>query len=276
MAHLDVVVPSSIDHWPYCYPDNPTSAVTKFAGPDSQELYERNLKYLPKDWLYRTKEVTYSFNSNKLRMKKDIQDIDQSYILFSGTSYTMGVGIDEDHRFSEKISKQLNLDFINFAGPTYSVKIQTISFFNLLKTNFNLPKVLVIEYAPEIGYTFYDRGNFVCTNKPFLKHLQGHDVYANTYKTLLDTDFFFQEANIYRNMLIGTCKRLGIKMIELSFNINDRFVTDNGILSIDDEYKGIDISTELARDVRIHNGNYSAHPGTGIHQKITDSLLKII
>ncbi len=276
MAHLNVIVPSEIDYWPYSYPDNPVSTTTEFAGPDSRELYERNLKYLPQDWIYRKTDIEYSFNSSRLRMNKDIENVDQSYILFSGTSYTMGVGIKEEDRFSEKISKQLNLDFINFAGPTYSVKIQTISFFNLLKTNLPLPKVLVVENAPEIGYTFYNNGNFVCANKPFLKHLQGHDTQADVYKTLLDTDFFFQEANIYRNMLIGTCKRLGIKMLEVSFNINDRFVTENGILSIDDEYKGVDISTELARDVRIHNGNYSAHPGTGIHQLITDRLLKLI
>lgn len=276
MAHLELVIPSPIDIWPYSYPDNPKSSNTLFAGPDSAELLERNLKYLPQDWIYRTKPVNYSFNSSKLRMKKNIEDVGDSYILFSGTSYTMGVGIDEESRFSDKVSEQAGLDFINFAGPTYSIKVQAISFFNLLKTNYKLPKVLVMEYAPEIGYTFYNNGNFVCTNTPFLKHLDGHNKITNAYKSLLDTDFFIQEATLYRNMLIGTCKRLGIKFVELSFNTTDQFVIDNNIMAIDSEYKGHNISTELARDVRLHNGNYSAHPGTSIHQDISSQILKLL
>jgi hypothetical protein len=276
VAHLNVVIPALIDVWPYSYPDNPVSTTTQFAGPDSKELLERNLKYMPQDWIYRTKPVNYSFNSSKLRMKKNIEDVADSYILFSGTSYTMGVGIDEESRFSDKVSEQAGLDFINFAGPTYSIKVQAISFFNLLKTNYKLPKVLVMEYAPEIGYTFYNNGNFVCTNTPFLKHLDGHDKITNAYKSLLDTDFFIQEAILYRNMLIGTCKRLGIKFVELSFNTTDQFVIDNNIMAIDSEYKGHNISLELARDVRLHNGNYSAHPGISVHQDISSQILKLL
>jgi hypothetical protein len=273
---LNVVVSAPIDVWPYSYPDNPKSSILQFVGPDNEELYQRNLKNLSQDWIYRTKPVNYSFNSNKLRMKKDIKDVGDSYILFSGTSYTMGVGIDEESRFSEKVSEQAGLDFINFSGPTYSIKVQAISFFNLLKTNYKLPKVLVMEYAPEIGYTFYNNGNFVCTNTPFLKHLEGHDKITNVYKSLLDTDFFIQEATLYRNMLIGTCKRLGIKFVELSFNTTDQFVIDNNIMAIDSEYKGHNISMELARDVRLHDGNYSAHPGTSIHQGISSQILKLL
>ena len=276
MAHLELVIPAPIDTWPYSYPDNPKSTNTLFAGPDSAELLERNLKYLPVDWIYRTQPVNYFFNSSGLRMKKNITSVEQSYILFSGTSYTMGVGVDEDSRFSELVSKNSNLDFINFAGPTYSIKLQVLSFFNLLKSNYNLPKILVIEYAPEIGYTFYNDNNFICVNKPFLKQLKGHEEHVSVYNSLLKTDFFTQEATLYRNMLIGTCKRLDIKFIELSFNTTDKFVVDNNIMAIDSEYKGHNISLELARDVRLHDGNYSAHPGIGIHNDVSNKILKLI
>jgi hypothetical protein len=74
-------------------------------------------------------------------------------------------------------------------------------------------------------------------------------------------------------MLIGTCKRLGIKLIELSFQINDRLLQDDTIIAIDSEYKNGDINYYLARDIRIHNGQYSGHPGKGIHQEITDKVL---
>jgi hypothetical protein len=206
------------------------------------------------------------------------KDIPEQYFhIFNARSKDM-----QDYNFVlpklPKIGKyaQAGLDFINFAGPTYSIKVQAISFFNLLKTNYKLPKVLVMEYAPEIGYTFYNNGNFVCTNTPFLKHLDGHDKITTAYKSLLDTDFFIQEATVYRNMLIGTCKRLGIKFVELSFNTTDQFVIDNNIMAIDSEYKGHNISTELARDVRLHDGNYSAHPGISIHQDISSQILKLL
>jgi hypothetical protein len=127
----------------------------QFYGTDSQQLFERNLKYRT-NWIYSDKEVTYHFNSDGLRMKKNLTEIDDNYILFSGTSYSMGIGLHEDDRFSNIVSNKLNLDFINCAGPTYSCKIQTINFFNLINSGYKLPKILVIEYAPEIGYTFYN------------------------------------------------------------------------------------------------------------------------
>jgi hypothetical protein len=272
-SSLNVVVSAPVDIWPYSYPDNPKSSVLQFTGPDNQELYQRNLKNLPDTWIYREHSVEYNFNKDGLRMNKDLSAVESDYILFSGTSYGMGIGLSEHDRYSEKISEYLNMDFINHCGPTYSSKMQIIAFFNLLKTNNPLPKILIIEYAPSNGHTFYLDGNFICLYTNFLKHIKGYHDQVAAYKLLSNSNYFLNETHIHRNMLVGTCKRLGIKLIELSFQPNDKFVQENNIIPIDAEFKNGDINYYLARDVRVHNGNYSAHPGIGIHQEITNKIL---
>jgi hypothetical protein len=273
MSKLTVAVPSTIDAWPYVYVDSPQSQTLSYAGPDSEDLFLRNCKNLDTNWIYRNTPVDYHFNRHGLRMKKDIEQVDDAYILFSGTSYGMGIGIPENHRYSERISSHLNLDFINFCGPTFTTKMQVISFFNLLKTNYHLPKILVIEYPDHKGYTFYSNSNFICLYDSYLKHLTDYKNIEEIYKQCSSTDILFQESNIYRNMLLATCDRLGIKVIELSFHPNDQFTQENNILGIDAEYKEGDINTLLARDVRTHNGKYTGHPGTGIHNIITQKVL---
>ena len=94
MAKLETIVNFNIDGWPYTHSSMVPSSTPMFYGTDSEQLYHRNLKHAPQDWIYRDKKVEYTFNNYGLRMSDNITSEGKS-IYFSGTSYTMGIGISE-------------------------------------------------------------------------------------------------------------------------------------------------------------------------------------
>ena len=135
MPKLETVINFDSTSWPYTHSTMPRNIIKDFYGPDTNELFFRNLRYLPDDWIYRSDKVLYNFNDAGLRMNKNISDVNEEFIYFSGTSFTMGIGIAEEKRFGEIVSKETKLDLINYAGPTYSIKLQVLSFFNAVNTN---------------------------------------------------------------------------------------------------------------------------------------------
>jgi hypothetical protein len=271
MAILETTIERDIDVWPYIHSSMPKSSRLEFYGADSQELYNRNLKYLPTDWRYTNQKIEYNFNNLNLRMRKDIDEVEDRYILFSGTSFGMGVGIDENDRFSEQVSIKLGKDFINCCGPSFTIKAQAISFFNFLKSGLNLPKIFVIEYPPSYAYTYYSDNSFLFYYSKNIPN--GNSNHLAAYKHLLETDFFLQESNLYRTMIKSTCFRLGIKFVELSFHKTDNFIISNNISIVDTEDNNTDINYCYARDLRQHQGQYAGHPGVGIHTAASNLIL---
>ena len=123
MTRLNTVQPFSFDLWPYTH-ESMEFGLHDFYGPDKKELYQRNVKYMPEDWKYHSVPVSYNFNSHNLRMTKELEELSDNLIYVSGTSYAMGVGIPEEERFSDLIANKIGYDYINYAGPTLSNKIQ--------------------------------------------------------------------------------------------------------------------------------------------------------
>lgn len=269
MSKLNTIIDFNLTSWPYIHDTMIPNQKLNFYGPDKFELYERNKKYQPNDWLYFKEEIVYNFNSIGLRMKKNIDNVNQKFMYFSGTSFTMGIGVNEKDRFSELVSNTLSLDMINYAGPTYSIKLQILSFFNFIKKH-KKPKILVIEYPPSAGYTFFEK-NYAITY--YSKHTPDTH-YNEPYTDLLQTEFLKSEALIYRNMLQVLCKECNIKLVEVSFN-KEYAYTSNDIIIVDQEIiKNEEINLRFGRDVFKQNGYYSGHPGIGIHKHIAEEILK--
>lgn len=266
---LETVIKGELRKWPYTHPSMPSNTQLDYYGADSIELYNRNVRYTD-NWIYKDTPIKYHFNKQSLRMNKDLEHVDDDYIYFSGTSFCMGVGINEHDRFSELVSDNLKLDLINCAGPTYTIKAQFISFTNFLNSGYKLPKIFVIEYPPSFAYTFYNEDNYLFY---YTKNIpDGHNNHLTAYNNLLETDYYIQEANIYRESIIATCKRLGIKLAEVSFHKNDIFTKDFPV--IDTDTNKDDINYCYARDLRVSNGIYSGHPGIGIHKLASNTILK--
>lgn len=265
---LETIIPGKLNAWPYTHPSMPSNTVIDYYGVDSEHLYQRNLKY-NLNWIYKDKKIKYHFNKQCLRMSKDLNEVDDDYIYFSGTSFCMGIGVDESDRFSEIISKNQGLDLINCSGPSYSIKAQFISFTNFINSGFKLPKIFVIEYPPSFAYTFYDADKYLFY---YTKNIpEDREKYLTAYKNLLDTDYFINESKIYRENILGICKRLGIKFAEISFHKSDKFAEELPV--VDTETNNNDINFCYGRDLRISDGNYSGHPGIGIHKLASEIIL---
>jgi hypothetical protein len=274
MKELEVVVDFSVDQWPYLHPMMSKNATLPFLGSDSLELFEHNCKILPNSWLYKDTPVEYRFNSDGLRMDKDVADVvNNDYFLFSGTSFGMGIGINLEDTIPYKISKKLNMDFINFTGTTFSNKLQTLSFFNFLKTDLPLPKILVMDWSPIRAYSYMSNNKmlYYCG-----KHLaKEYSEQYRAFKLLKDTDTFLVESTINRNMIMATCKRLGIKYLEISL-WKDEFTFENNLPLIDVDANKEDLNYTYGRDLRIDdNGVYHlGHPGVGIHNAAAEKILE--
>lgn len=86
-----------------------------FWATDSRTLFEYNLKHQPEDWIYRTKPVHYSINSQGYRCPEfDQVDWNNSILMF-GCSNIFGTGVDDNEIISSLVSKQLNMPVINLA-----------------------------------------------------------------------------------------------------------------------------------------------------------------
>lgn len=271
MSKLNTIIHFNLTTWPYRH-STMIPGCYDFYGSDSRELYTRNLKNRNQEWLYREREITYNFNMQGLRMKKNINEVESDYIYFSGTSFGMGIGINEKDRFSELVSSALSLDMINYAGPTYSMKLQILSFFNFIK-KFNKPKILVIEYPPSAGYTFFENTTAMMY---YMNKYAPAICYNDIYNSLLTTDFFKNEATIYRNMLQVFCKECNIKLVEVSFNKDDAYIHNDMIIVNQDIINNKEINLRFGRDVFKQDGYYSGHPGIGIHKHVAEEILKKI
>lgn len=264
MAKLDTIIAFDTDTWPYIHSSMIPNNVSMFYGPDSEKLYQRNKKYQNSDWIYKNKDIKYNFNSLGLRMSNEV-DLTNSVIYFSGTSYTLGIGLAEEDRYTNIISKELDISMLNYSGPTYSIKLQVVSFFNFVNL-YGLPTSACFEFPPAHGYTFFTDTQAIT----FSGSHRPEDKYTKAFEILeTNTTFLENEAKLYINMLKVFCKTNKVPLTMFSY-----FHTTLPIIHIDINLLEItDINERFARDICKQNGTTAGHPGTGVH-KHTANLLK--
>jgi hypothetical protein len=171
-----------------------------FVGGDDKEMYEKNLSSQTQNWYYRNSEITYKKNENGHRCKSlDKLDLD-NYILFSGCSYTEGVGVELEKTFPYLVSRELNLDYYNLSvggcGPD-------VCFYNLFKFFLKvqkLPKFLVLQMPQhtrfvlkskdKLNHPFQYFGIWIEEAKKFI--LEGEELEYFSNKTSLFMDMIFQ------------------------------------------------------------------------------------
>ena len=248
--------------WPYQHDSMIPNTSSNYYGPDNERLHERNKKYQDSSWIYNNKEINYNFNSLGLRMSNEV-DLTKDLIYFSGTSYTLGIGVDEKDRYTDILSKELGTPMLSYAGPTYSTKLQVISFFNYVNL-YGAPKSACFEFPPAHGYTFFT-DHFALT---FTGSHRPKCNYVEPYELLERTEFLQNEAEIYVNMLEVFCKTNNIPLTMFSY-----FPTTLPIIRINIDLLGIEDNNEkFARDICKQNGTISGHPGIGVHKHTADVL----
>lgn len=127
-----------------------------FFGGDYEPQFLENKKKMPEDWYYNNVDITYSFNNRGHRCK-NFEDIDQdNYILFTGCSHTMGVGLELEKSYPYLLSKELNMDYYNLGIPATGMDVVEYNLLNWYLTIPKKPKLLVIQWPDHSRFMEYD------------------------------------------------------------------------------------------------------------------------
>lgn len=127
----------------------------KFSGHDSLALLDSNLKNKPIDWLYRNKDVSYSYN-NLGHRSINITDVNlDNYILFVGCSHTEGVGLSVHDRYSAIVSKQLNCSYYNLSVGGTGIDTMMHNLNIWLATVRQKPKHIIWQWPEPSRYLSY-------------------------------------------------------------------------------------------------------------------------
>lgn len=135
--------------------DNPNET-SLYVGGDSKDQFIKNSKKQSLDWYYHNTDILYSFNNYGHRCE-NIKDINQdNYILFTGCSHTMGVGLELEKTYPYLLSKSLDMDYYNLAIPGSGMDIVE---YNILTWFFKInkkPKMVVIQWPDHSRFAEYD------------------------------------------------------------------------------------------------------------------------
>ena len=122
---------------------------TEWSGMDSEEQFAKSLLSQPKYWYYRDKKITYSYNSTGHRCK-NFSDVNlDNYLLFSGCSYTEGVGLELEKTYPFVVSERLGCDYYNLAIGGTGIDVVTYNILTWIGKVKSLPKAIIIQW-PEI------------------------------------------------------------------------------------------------------------------------------
>lgn len=119
---------------------------------DSLLEYNQSLLAEGPNWEYATTNVDYYINSFGHR-SKELSDLNlNNYILFTGCSFTEGVGVPVEKRYSDVLASMLGTDVYNLALSASGNDIlfyNLVSWFNTVKTK---PKLVMIQWASDARF----------------------------------------------------------------------------------------------------------------------------
>lgn len=120
---------------------------------DDEWTFEKNRRKKGKGWLWANSSIEYKFNSLGYR-SKEIDEVDDNFILGFGCSYTEGVGIHEKDIWLTKISKKLNMDYINLAKQGTGCDVQAYNAMLWKNSNLRKPKMVICQWPQEYRLQF--------------------------------------------------------------------------------------------------------------------------
>jgi hypothetical protein len=222
-------------------------------GSDSFENYVKNLETQPEDWIYRTKEISYQRNSFGHR-SKEIEKLNDKYILFAGCSITFGSGLSLEDTYPYIVSKKFNLDYYNLSVEASGPDTLTTNMFSWFKNVKNKPVCVVFQW-PEPYRFFYSTDDPKILLGPWVSYIKKYydKEILNSYNKVVSTEILDHFSKIMKHNIYAMLEVLEIPYH--SFNLSNNDIIDR------------------ARDLK--------HPGIEtnkiISQKIINSLsMKIV
>lgn len=124
----------------------------QFTGEDSYSKFRRNLENKPEDWVWRSKPVQYSLNSQLYRAPEwDTIDWNNSVILF-GDSMSYGVGVNDTDVITYRLSQQLSMPVINLSQSGVGIHFFLANSIILKEAGIN-PKAVIYLWPDRIRQT---------------------------------------------------------------------------------------------------------------------------
>lgn len=112
---------------------------------DSEEAYQQNCDLV--DPIYKTKKITYEFNTEGYRTPELDTFTDNNFILVIGCSYTAGIGLAYEDMWSSVLSKRLNIPVMNLGMPGMGLDAVLLNLQNYLRGNYPKPKFIVVQHS---------------------------------------------------------------------------------------------------------------------------------
>lgn len=209
----------------------------KFACTDTSELFKKNLKVMPDNWHYKTKNVNYKCNKFKYRTY-EFENIywNKSIVVF-GCSNVFGSGIDEEETLSYYIEKLTGISTINMGMPGSSIYH---SYYNLLTLfEMNVQPIAIINVYPSLDrLIYYDKNYPVSLGHWVLLNDTAEEHFINLYKSWTNDDSnFIGHSRLLQRSLTMLIKDL--KYFECSYNPNSAISLGIPPLSVCDKARDL-------------------------------------
>lgn len=136
--------------------DETKNTTINFYSTDDEKLFLKNNEKLGSSWRYYNSKIEYKFNSLGYRTK-EINELNEDFLLTFGCSYTEGVGMHKNDLWCENITNYLNLDLYNHAKQATGVDIQ---YYNAMLWNMSKmpkPKIVIVQWPHKARKSFGQR-----------------------------------------------------------------------------------------------------------------------
>lgn len=183
---------------------------------DSKLIFEENLKSQDTDWIYRSKIISYSYNELGHRTKS-LKNLNTEFILFTGCSFTEGIGLALEDIYCDIVSNKLKIDYYNLglasSGPDLIFHNLSLWFKNV-----NIkPKAVVIQHTfPDRVYIPKNGG--ILPLGPWFQRIPKEMIESNErrqFESLMISEFANHYANIMRDIFLAHMASLNIPVIEI-------------------------------------------------------------
>lgn len=162
------------------------------------DKYNRNIQ----DY-WRPKNIRYNLNEHKFRTSHDFESLkDNDFLLAVGCSITMGVGIDEDSRWSNQLERRLNIPVVNLGVGASDINtvIRNVSTYI---ANYSKPKAIIIQLPELTRFSFLQPTGISQCRSYFFVHEFARD--GATELELQGADYHFnQEVAIQQLVMLQT------------------------------------------------------------------------
>ena len=132
--------------------------VEPFTGGDSEVQFIENKDTQSKDWYYLNNPISYSYNEYGHR-SKNMNEIDlDNYIVYTGCSHTVGVGLELEKTYPYLVSKKLGADYYNLAMAATGIDVLEYNLLTWFAKVKQKPKCVIIQWPDHTRFASYQEG----------------------------------------------------------------------------------------------------------------------